>query len=636
MSRADISAGKAHVELYVKNSEFVKGLNRASKQLSSFGRDLATIGASVAAAGTAILAPMSATISVASDMEEQMNKFNVVFGESAKAMREWGDATGAAMGRSQLQMVTFLGSIQDLLVPMGFAEDKARDLSKTISTLAVDLASFNNMADDDVMRDLQAALTGSGEVMKKYGVIVSEARVQQQLLNEGLDPKEATEAQKAMARLTLILEGTTAAQGDAVRSAGSFANQMKALQAAITNVRSEIGSRLLPVVTPFVSRAREAVVALSDWVKANQHLVVVAAKAGAVIVGLGSAIGAVGLGFVAAGKAVSAITFLMGVLANPIALITIAIAALSAQWALFTDSGQKSVASLASAFQSAWGAIKPIVASISQALEAGDIGLAADIAATAMEVAFLRATEAIADNFLEMAKRIASIMADIANLATVNPLRMGAAAARLSSRLARPGVVGERLGSARSRLQELTGQAAAASEARRAAAARSEQAEARRREIESMRDQTRRTSDPTSIVMAQNAAIAQAEMETRQRILRHLQQEAEQQKRREELNAQRLREEQAEYTARKMMVSALQRENAKYQSLQERGAGADVLSAFRVAAQQRLGMVARSAEMTRLGGRDSDSGEMLRLMQQQNGQLALMLNELRLGRAVFQ
>ena len=95
-------------------------------------------------------------------------------------------------------------------------------MSKQITALATDLASFNNLADDDVLRDLHAALTGSGEVMKKYGVIVSEAAVKQELLNQGLDPKNATEQQKVMARLAIIMRGTTAAQGDAARSAGSF------------------------------------------------------------------------------------------------------------------------------------------------------------------------------------------------------------------------------------------------------------------------------------------------------------------------------------------------------------------------------------------------------------------------------
>lgn len=636
MSRADISAGKAHVELYVKNSAFVKGLNQASKQLTSFGRDLAKIGAGVAAAGAAILTPMAATISVASDMEEQMNKFNVVFGESAKAMREWGDAAGAAMGRSQLQMVTFTASVQDLLVPMGFADDKARDLAKTISTLAVDLASFNNLADADVMRDLQAALTGSGQVMKKYGVIVSEARVEQQLFNEGIDPKEATEAQKAMARLTLILNGTVAAQGDAIRSAGSYANQMKALQAAITNVRVEIGSRLLPIVTPFVSRAREAVVAIAEWVKQNEHFILTAAKIGALLVAVGSSVGAVGIAFAAVGKTLGTIAFLMTTLANPISLVTIAITALAAQWYLFTERGQKDLDGLAKAFQAAWRFIEPVITGISQALAEGDIALAADIAATAVEVAFLRAAKAIRDNFLEMASEIVGIMGDIAKAMTTNPLRMGAAAASLASRLARPGVVGERLGGAEERLQGLIGQAGTLDAGRRGAAARTEQAETRRREIESVRDETSRMSDPTAVVMAQNAMVAQSEMETRQRILQHLQAEAEQQKRREEMNAQRLREEQAEYAARKMMVSALQRENAQRQKLQQQGAGADVMAAFNAASQQRLGMVARDAEMRRMGGREGDSGEMLRLMQQQNGQLALMLNELRMGRAVFQ
>ena len=48
-------------------------------------------------------------------------------------------------------------------------------------------------------------------VMKKYGVIVSEAAVKQELLNQGIDPKTASDQQKVQARMNIIMAGTTAA-----------------------------------------------------------------------------------------------------------------------------------------------------------------------------------------------------------------------------------------------------------------------------------------------------------------------------------------------------------------------------------------------------------------------------------------
>lgn len=301
-----------------------------SKSVAAMGKDLLMFGAAAAA-------PLALAVKNAADLEEVMNKFNVVFGDNAEAMKRWGDDFAAEIGRSKRQIAEFLAGGQDLFIPLGFDEAAATEMSQRITQLAVDLASFNNMADEDAMRDLQAALTGSGEVMKKYGVIVSEAAVKQQLLNEGIDPARATDQQKVMARLTIIMKGTTAAQGDALRSLGSFTNQMKAARAAGEDLGAAVGTAILPVITPLVTDLAALARGTSDWVTKNRDLVVTLSKLIGVIVATGAAMfvlskvlgglattiahvtmlargfGAV-MAFLAANPAVFAITALVGAL----------------------------------------------------------------------------------------------------------------------------------------------------------------------------------------------------------------------------------------------------------------------------------------------------------------------------------
>jgi len=165
MSRADIMAGRSYVSLYVKQDALTRGLQNARANLNKFGSDVVSIGAKMTAAGSAMLAPIAASVSLASDFEESFSKFSVVFGESTKRVKEWSDTFATAVGRSKLQVVQFMASTQDLFVPIGFEPGAAEELSKQITTLSVDLASFNNMQDADTLRDLHAALTCSGEVM---------------------------------------------------------------------------------------------------------------------------------------------------------------------------------------------------------------------------------------------------------------------------------------------------------------------------------------------------------------------------------------------------------------------------------------------------------------------------------------
>lgn len=278
------------MEFFLEDQKLQRGLKTTERKLGRFGRSLRGAGAAMLGFGGALAAPFAVSIKAAADLEETMNKFNVVFGENAKQVKEWGDTFAAEVGRSRQQIADFLSSAQDLLVPIGFESGAAEELSKDLTRLAVDLASFNNMADADVMRDLQAALTGSGEVMKKYGVLVSEAAVKQELLNQGLDPKTADNTQKAMARLNIIMRGTTAAQGDAIRSAGSFTNQMKALKASVSDAAAEVGTALLPVVTPLVSKVVEVTKEAAAWITKNHETVVVLAEVTAAVVAVGGAL----------------------------------------------------------------------------------------------------------------------------------------------------------------------------------------------------------------------------------------------------------------------------------------------------------------------------------------------------------
>lgn len=423
MSSRPVRAGNAYVEISTK-SNVQKGLDLVDRQLKGLGKRVTQVGKSMAAMGATafaavglLSAPLGLAIRDASNMQEEMNKFNVVFGESATMMKQWADVTGKSLGRSKVQMVSFASSIQDLLVPMGFASDDAMQMSKDISTLAIDVASFNNKSDADVLRDFQAALTGSGEVMKKYGVIVSEAAVKQQLIQDGMDPRSATEAQKAMARWTIILAGTTAAQGDALRSAGSFANQMKAVRAEVTNLSGEIGSSLIDAVTSLLAPLRQAMQATQEWVQNNtgvvkalvQGALVLGAFAagvslagmaivaiGAVITGAATILATLSAAIVTVGTVIGGLTAAVAFIASPLGIFAASMAAIAvAIGYLATESwrasGEMTAAwnSIGEALQEVWALAKEAFGGILDALEMGDWGAAADIAVAGLKAAFL-------------------------------------------------------------------------------------------------------------------------------------------------------------------------------------------------------------------------------------------------------
>lgn len=318
MSKRDIQAGRASIAVSL-NDKGVKGqLSRLSRRLRGFGTSLLKIGGSLAAGSVVALAPL---VKLAATAEETNSKFQAVFGEMTAATEAWAKGFASDVGRSENEVKKFLAGTQDLLVPLGFEPGAAKGMSQEISRLAVDLASFNNLSDADALNDLQAALTGSGEVMKKYGVIVSEAAVKQRLLQEGVDPKGATEQQKTYARWQIILAGTTAAQGDAIRTAGSFTNQMKRLRSQVIDLATGLGSHLLPVLTPVISFIGDAVSFVKDWADANPGLartiMLVAAGAGTA----GAILAVLGVAIIGVGAAVSGAITIFGALSAVFAAI---------------------------------------------------------------------------------------------------------------------------------------------------------------------------------------------------------------------------------------------------------------------------------------------------------------------------
>ena len=387
-----IRAGAAFIELGVKDLT-AKALKRTQKKLQALGASMVNIGKKMAAVGPLLAAPFGIGIKAASDMQETMSKFDTVFGAAAGSMKVFSDDLADRLGRSKIQMAGFLSSMQDLLVPMGMSAAAAMDMSKGVSQLAVDLASFNNLSDADVFRDLQAALTGSGEVLKKYGVVMNQAAVNQALWNAGLDPKFATEAQKAQARYNIILAGTTAAQGDAERTGASFANQVKRLKARVADTFAAIGAAILPVATKVISVVNKVMTFFKLFVEASPGVVAAVAAIAAGLIGVGSALAVAGVGVTALAAAISGLTALattlsavLGAILAPVGAVVAIIAALGVAlvagggyWLAFTESGNAVI----DWFKTQFGAIaeiaKTTIGGVSAAIATGDFATASKI-----------------------------------------------------------------------------------------------------------------------------------------------------------------------------------------------------------------------------------------------------------------
>ena len=256
---------------------FDRAMKKAQKSIAKFSTKMRNVGKKLTTNVTLpIIALGVGAVKMAAQFEEVESKFNAVFKHLAKDVKDWAKITGEAIGRSQIEMLGFLSTLQDTFVPLGFSREKAAEFSKTLTTLAFDLASFNDKADAEVIKALQSAIVGNHETMRAYGVIINQAGLNQELLNMGVKDgvKNASEAQKAQARLNLIMAGTIDAQGDALKTADSLTNQLKALRAAVSNLAVEFGNILIPLAKQIVTTLREFSQSLSDLSPKTKEFIV--------------------------------------------------------------------------------------------------------------------------------------------------------------------------------------------------------------------------------------------------------------------------------------------------------------------------------------------------------------------------
>lgn len=154
------------------------------------------------------------------------------------------------LGIDPTEAMNNMATIQSLTTSFGVASDKAYVLSKNLTQLGYDLASLKNIPVAESFTKIQAAISGELEPIRRLGVDISNARLQQELLNLGYSQSVSTlsQADKAVLRYIAIMKQTTDAQGDFARTLSSPANMIRILQAQLNSLARAVGSLLYPAL----------------------------------------------------------------------------------------------------------------------------------------------------------------------------------------------------------------------------------------------------------------------------------------------------------------------------------------------------------------------------------------------------
>jgi len=254
-------------------SDFKKLQTRGEKAAFAFRKSFAP---AVGALG-GLVAAMGPAIGKASDLEEATSKVQQIFGDAAAEIQDFARTADIELGQSQIAVFEAAGVFGTFGKAAGLAGEDLATFTTDFVTLAGDLASFNNTSPEEAVEAIGAALRGESEPLRRYGVLLDDARLRAEALRIGIyDGVGALDAeQKILAAQSEIYKQTSDAQGDFARTSEGLANQSRILKARFENITAEVGQALLPVM----ERLMPFVEGFVDFLANNTDLVVAFAAA---------------------------------------------------------------------------------------------------------------------------------------------------------------------------------------------------------------------------------------------------------------------------------------------------------------------------------------------------------------------
>lgn len=181
---------------------------------------------------------------------EDLNLFNASMGQYAEEAQKYTEAVSEALGIDPGEFMRNQGTFNTIISGFGVASDKAYLMSKNLTQLGYDIASFFNISFEDAMQKLQSGISGELEPLRRLGYDLSVARLQEEALALGIDKKVSamTQAEKSQLRYYAIMTQVTTAQGDMARTLNAPANQLRVLQAQVTQCARALGNIFIPAL----------------------------------------------------------------------------------------------------------------------------------------------------------------------------------------------------------------------------------------------------------------------------------------------------------------------------------------------------------------------------------------------------
>jgi hypothetical protein len=260
---AGFSAFPSRIQRLIESTEQYGGtIQRAAGQTNSFRKALK--GAVSFALYRKAYTGLASMLNTASKYTETINLFTASMGEYAKEAYDFAKKASDVMGIDISDWMQNQGVFNTIITGFGVSGEKAAFMSKNLTQLGYDLASFYNIDVASAMQKVQAGISGELEPLRRLGYDLSAAKLQEEAAALGISKKVSAmdQAEKSMLRYHAIMTQVTVAQGDMARTLEAPANQLRVLGSQVNLAAREIGNIFIPALNAILPYAIAAVKAI--------------------------------------------------------------------------------------------------------------------------------------------------------------------------------------------------------------------------------------------------------------------------------------------------------------------------------------------------------------------------------------
>lgn len=238
------------IRIVADATKAAKGLQGAAQDVSKFDQRMQRANRAANGVIAGLGAVGAAAFNEANKLQQAGGAVESVFGKQAGAVNRLARDAAKSFGLARSEYSQTAAVFGAQLKNMGVAAEQLVPTTDKLIGLGSDLAATFGGSTSDAVAAIGSLMRGEADPIERYGVGIKQVDVNARLAAQGQDKLTgaAKKTAETEARLALLFEQTTAAQGQRAREAGTAASRQEVAMARMKNAGAALGAVLLPVV----------------------------------------------------------------------------------------------------------------------------------------------------------------------------------------------------------------------------------------------------------------------------------------------------------------------------------------------------------------------------------------------------